>query len=177
MKATAICCRRPGGWQTSCQQNPAPKPNRCWPIPGSIFAGQSVDTTCNKYVDEYLPSRPVRRWSGDTHILRRDVARTKHQSVGESLVAAHSVDSRGDACSANPNRPAHLEGDACSDRFNLMVRLFSIYILIHVLNSKLFKTKNIQIQNCSKPKMFKFEIVQNQNCSKPKMFKTENVQN
>jgi hypothetical protein len=94
----------------------------------------------------------------------------------ESLVVARSLDFRGDACRANPNGLAQLEGEVCRDRFNRMVPLFSVYILIHVLNSKLFKTINIQIQNCSKPKMFKFEIVQNQKCSKPKMFKFKLVQ-
>jgi hypothetical protein len=83
---------------------------------------------------------------------------------------------RGETRRANPNGPAQLEGDVC--------RLFQSYgssvqpirILIHVLNSKLFKTKNIQIQNCSKPKMFKFKIVQNRKCSQPNMFKFKIVQ-
>jgi hypothetical protein len=31
------------------------------PDPAVPSPGRSVDTTCNKYVDEYLPSRPTRR--------------------------------------------------------------------------------------------------------------------
>jgi hypothetical protein len=90
------------------------------------------------------------------YFIRKQKSELSGRMLRVSLVAAYSADSRGDAQGepkwAGPVRRRRLQRSFQSYGFSVQ----PIPILIHVLNSKLFKTKNIQIQNCSKPKMFKF---------------------